>query len=308
MKTIITYFSLVIFLIVNSYSQTNYFNKVSEAYGYYYTGDYDKSLELFEEAFSSSTAKKRDILVAAYTAAYQEEESKALAYLQEYFELNANVFIDIESIYSHEVFKSYSHLPKWEEVFKKASESNSKVKPKLNLNLKRALDELYLLDQQTRDMSVIDSLVAVHGFPSKPTSDYLMKMNTQDKKNLARFKELVPVGTFPGISEVGVKGNLTAWLIIQHNSTVVQKEYLDALIKSAENGESDWSYVAGTIDRIMIEDEGVQLYGTQFGMDKNGKGFVKPIKDKENVNKRREELGLIAIEHDVKRHGIIYEN
>ena len=32
------------------------------------------------------------------------------------------------------------------------------------------------------------------------------------------------------------------------------------------------AHVAGTIDRIMVEEDGVQLYGTQFGMDEDSKG------------------------------------
>lgn len=89
-------------------------------------------------------------------------------------------------------------------------------------------------------MSIIDSLISEHGWPSDPVSSFLKKMNDQDKKNLARFQDLVPAGTWPGISEVGEKANLTAWLIIQHNATTIQKQYLPALKKSAEKGDSRW--------------------------------------------------------------------
>jgi tetratricopeptide (TPR) repeat protein len=295
---------LFLFMASNAYSQSEYYMKVSEAHGYYYTQEYDKGLSKFEEAFQISKPEERDLIIAAYTAAKLSQSEQALDYLDQYFALNSNIYLDIESIISDSVFDQLRHHSGWKEIIEKAYANNARIEPGLDNDLRTALEELFLLDQQTRDMSIIDSLIAQHGFPSDPVSAYFKKMNAQDEKNLSRFKELVPVGTIPGISKVGVKANLTAWLIIQHSSTAVQKEYLAALKASAEVGESNWGQVAGTIDRIMVEEEGVQLYGTQFGIDENGNGFVKPIRDPQNVNKRREKVGLIALEHDVKRHGI----
>jgi len=295
---------LGLFITTSAYSQSDYYLKISQAHGYYYTQEYDKALSVFEEAFSIAEAKERDLIVVAYTASRLNKSKKALNYLKQYFVLNSNVYLDIESITSNPAFDQIKSSSGWQKIIKKAYASNALIEPSLDNALRADLEELYLLDQQTRDMSLINSLIAKHGFPSDSVSDYLKKMNFQDKKNLRKFKELVPIGSIPGISKVGIKANMTAWLIIQHSSTSIQKEYLEALIASAEAGDSNWMHVAGTIDRIMVEEEGVQLYGTQFGMDKEGNGFVKPIKNPQNVNKRREKVGLIALEHDVKRHEI----
>jgi len=304
---IVTLILLGITLSNSSISQSGYYLKISQAHGYYYTGEFDKAALLFEEAFRVDEPKARDLIVAAYSNAEVKNVNKAFEHLEQFFELNSNIYLDIESIISYQAFDSLKINPRWDLIITDAEKNNEMLKPSLDLSLKQSLDSLYYVDQQTRDMSLIDSLIAEHGFPSEPVSEYFKKMNEQDKKNLKRFQELIPVGTWPGISQVGTKANLTAWLIIQHNSTNIQKKYLPALKNSAKAGDSRWSHVAGTIDRIMEEEEGVQLYGTQFGMDKDGNGFVKPIKDSENVDKRREKVGLIMLKYDVKRHGIEYK-
>lgn len=293
-----------LFITISAYSQSDYYLKISQAHGFYYTQEYDKALIVFEEAFSISAAKERDLIVAAYAASRLNKSKKSMDYLKRYFALKSNVYLDIESITSYPAFEQIKSSSDWRKIINKAYASNALIEPSLDNVLRAELEELFLLDQQTRDMSLIDSLIVKHGFPSDPVSAYLKKMNFQDKKNFAKFKELVPVGSIPGISKVGIKANMTAWLIIQHSSTSIQKDYLEALKASAEAGESNWAHVAGTIDRIMVEVEGVQLYGTQFGIDKEGNGFVKPIKNPQNVDERREKVGLIALEHDVKRHGI----
>ena len=297
-----------IILSISAYAQSDYYLKISEAHGYYYTQGFDKAALLFEEAFTLDQPKSRDLIVAAYSTAEIKMVSQALEYLKQFFDLNSNVYVDIESIISYQAFDQLKLHPGWDEIIKEAERNNALLEPSLDLRLKKSLDSLYYLDQQTRDMSLIDSLVAAHGFPSDPVSEYLKKMNAQDKMNLNKFQELVPPGTWPGINQVGTRANLTAWLIIQHSSTAIQKKYLPALKKCVEAGDARWSHLAGTIDRIMVETEGIQLYGTQFGMDEEGNGFVKPIKDPANVDKRREKAGLIMLKHDVKRHGIEYGN
>ena len=296
---------LSLFFSIAAYSQSDYYLKISEATGYYYTQEYDRALSIFEKAFSLSEAKERDLIAASYTAGKLGKSIKALDYLEQFIALNSDIYLDIESIILNPAFSKLTSSARWQHIIKTAYANNALLEPNLDNVLRVELEELYLLDQQTRDMSLIDSLIAKHGFPSDTVSYYLKKMNFQDKKNLAKFKDLVPVGSIPGISKVGIKANLTAWLIIQHSSTSIQKEYLEALKASAEAGESNWAHVAATIDRIMVEEEGEQLYGTQFGVDKDGNGFVKPIKNPKNVDLRREQVGLISLEHDVKRHGIL---
>jgi len=287
-------------------SPSDYYQKISEAHGYYHTNEFDKACLLFQEAFKIDTPKARDLIVAAYSHAMVNDVNKALDYLEQYFKINSNQYLDLQSIISHPAFENIKTDPNWDTIIHNAERNNVILERSLNLPLKRALDSLYVVDQQTRDMALIDSLIAKHGFPSKPVSAYFKKMNEQDKKNLNRFQELVPPGTWPGISKVGVKANLTAWLLIQHSPTVIQKKYLPFLEASAKDGDSKWEHVAGTIDRIMVEEEGMQLYGTQFGMDEEGNGFVKPIKDPDHVDHRRKKVGLIMLKHDVKRHGIEY--
>jgi hypothetical protein len=45
-------------------------------------------------------------------------------------------------------------------------------------------------------------------------------------------------------------------------------------------------------DRILVNNSKKQLYGTQFYRDKRGVLIARPIKNKDNLDKRRKAVGL----------------
>jgi hypothetical protein len=54
------------------------------------------------------------------------------------------------------------------------------------------------------------------------------------------------------------------------------------------------------IDRVAINSGNKQLYGTQFKRGKDGKLVPKEIKNKDEVDKRREEKGLEPLAKHIK--------
>lgn len=86
---------------------------------------------------------------------------------------------------------------------------------------------------------------------------------------------------------LGKKGEIHEWLIIQHSNDIAfQKKYLSFLENLPKNKERKQN-IAYLTDRILINENKKQLYGTQF---QNKKPF--PIHDSENLNKRRREMDL----------------
>jgi hypothetical protein len=60
-----------------------------------------------------------------------------------------------------------------------------------------------------------------------------------------------------------------------------------------------WHY-AFLQDRVLTMSGQKQIYGTQFDVDSNGKVSSMPIKDSENVDKLRTEMGLEKISERMK--------
>lgn len=130
-----------------------------------------------------------------------------------------------------------------------------------------------------------------------------------DRKNTERMKELVAEIGLPTKSKVGEEASHKAWLLVQHadHDVPFQKHYLQ-LMKEAYDGDVDKKDIAYLEDRVRVNEGMSQLYGTQFYIDQVHKMYVpRPIEDSENVDKRRQEIGLDVMEEYAKNWDDINE-
>ena len=173
----------------------------------------------------------------------------------------------------------------------------------INSNLRNELLEIYKSDQD-RPTSLSDM-------------DFIKKWKRQniiDSVNLIQVTKILDSIGFPGKSLVGDTAYLATFLVIQHSDLKNQEHYLPVFQKAAENNELEWSYVAMMIDRVKVNNNEKQIYGTQLHGVKNPKtGYMTdksefyPIEDERNVNLRRQKVGLSTIEEYAKQWGIDYK-
>ncbi len=128
-----------------------------------------------------------------------------------------------------------------------------------------------------------------------------------DSCNLVQVEKLISKYGWLGKSFVGVKGNQTTFLVIQHSDLAIQLKYFPLFQKSVEEGESKPSDLALMQDRILMSQGKKQLYGSQIFFDKTGTQEFYQIDDEKNVNARRAKVGLEPIEEYAKRFGIEYK-
>ncbi len=115
-------------------------------------------------------------------------------------------------------------------------------------------------------------------------------------KNSEWLKGIILQEGWPSSETVGEQGELYAWLIIQYADDVsLQKECLKLLERFPKTKERK-QYIAYLTDRILITENKAQVYGTQFSY---GKPF--PVQDKQNLDKRRSEMGLEPLSQYTKR-------
>lgn len=95
-----------------------------------------------------------------------------------------------------------------------------------------------------------------------------------------------------GISQVGHLANTTLWAVLQHGSIASKNKYAPLLKASVLKRESQPTHYARLIDRMLINSNKPQLYGTQYKYDKNNNAIIFTIKDPKNIDKRRKEIGL----------------
>lgn len=121
-----------------------------------------------------------------------------------------------------------------------------------------------------------------------------------DIQNTERMREIIKQIGWPTISKVGVEASKDAWLLVQHADHDVgfQTECLD-LMKQEPEGEVARHDIAYLEDRIHVNNETPQVYGTQFDQ-KDGKFIPQEIENEEEVNLRRAEMGLPTLEENIE--------
>jgi len=115
------------------------------------------------------------------------------------------------------------------------------------------------------------------------------KMKNVDEKNRQRLKQILDEHGWLGKSQVGGHGAMVLWIIAQHADEEVefQKRCLK-LMRAAPEGEVELKHVAYLTDRVLVNENKPQRYGTQ--MDNNFQ--PRPLEDPDNVDRRRAEVGL----------------
>lgn len=166
----------------------------------------------------------------------------------------------------------------------------------LNLPLQQILVEKKIDDQKYRDPKL-------YQVPDKKRDSSLSKAGTRaDLMNQNWLKNEIKNNGWPTLSKVGVEGDRTAWLIVQHadNDTSFQKECLSILLKLIPKNETSISNIAYLQDRILVNTNKEQIYGTQFvPILTEGKTTglkLRPTINMECLNKRRNYVGLESIE------------
>lgn len=118
-------------------------------------------------------------------------------------------------------------------------------------------------------------------------------MGETTKENTKQLKEIVKQFGWPTIPLVGIKASNSAWLLVQHAEFDLkfQKYCLRLMKEAAKKGEVLKENVAYLTDRVLINSDKPQLYGTQFYNHK-GRLLPKPIKDPDRLDVRRKKMGL----------------
>lgn len=112
------------------------------------------------------------------------------------------------------------------------------------------------------------------------------------KTNAKYLKQLVEQDGWPTISGVGSDAAQAAWLLVQHADHDIEfQERCLTLMQNLPEAEVRPQNIAALTDRIRINRNLPQLYGTQFQGE--GKKFGPyPIEDEARLDERRRQFGL----------------
>lgn len=113
------------------------------------------------------------------------------------------------------------------------------------------------------------------------------------KDNYKTMQRLIEEYGWPKYSLVGKLAADAPLLVINHHENdSVRKKYLDKIKQSCLEKEGSCLEYAKIQDRILVNDNKLQIYGMQFRYTSKRKLEPFPIKDPEYVDERRKKIGL----------------
>ncbi len=121
-------------------------------------------------------------------------------------------------------------------------------------------------------------------------------MEAVDHRNTARMKQIVEKHGWPTRSMVADDGTRCAWLLVQHGDHAVafQSKCLKLMQSLRTNEQVFLVDLAYLTDRVLVNESKPQVYGTQCHIA-GGKQQPRPIRDPENVDKRRKAMGMSTL-------------
>jgi len=174
---------------------------------------------------------------------------------------------------------------------------------KINIELKKKLEEILLKDQGIRE-------IMGENLSVERKAKLLAQMNINetdiegnkkfvlireiDSINLAEIESIIKKYGYPSKTLVGEPANNTVFYVIQHSYKI--EEYLPLIRKATENGDITKASLAMMEDRNLMYKGIEQIYGTQIKGKVNKKGewisFLWPIKNSDSINLWRKEAGF----------------
>lgn len=169
-------------------------------------------------------------------------------------------------------------------------------------SLKTKLETLFMEDQLFRRL--YQDAEKKFGKDSDEMEYFWKVVEKQDERIEIEFIKILEKYGWLGSNQVGRLANGALFSIIQHSSIETKEKYAPLMKESVLRKESQPMHYARLIDRMLVNDNKPQIYGSQTTNDENGNAIFFEIEKPEYVNKRRKEINLDGIESFAKERGI----
>jgi hypothetical protein len=170
----------------------------------------------------------------------------------------------------------------------------------------RQLWKLLCLDQYSFYET---SLAARKLGPDSPVVSALRRLqDIKNKNNLKELEVLLSEKGWPKRSQVGPEASSAAFYILQHSNAAAQEKYITMFEECCRENEADWHQYALMFDRMRMNQNKPQRYGTHTYLDPSAgrPDELYPLEDEARVDEWRTEIGLEPLKDYLDKTGIKY--
>ncbi len=132
---------------------------------------------------------------------------------------------------------------------------------------------------------------------------YNAEMEAVHLENAMLLERAIDAIGWPGRHALEDEGAAAAFMILQHaiSRPDLQRRGLALMLDAIQRGDANALDAAYLSDRIAVFEGREQTFGTQFDWDEKGLLSPAPIRDPQNVEERRESVGLPPL-HETVAH------
>lgn len=155
---------------------------------------------------------------------------------------------------------------------------------------KQLIDSLYVVDQQVQQDIINEKVDSVR-------RGLFQRQFATFRQHKPYLVTVIDKYGFPGYDQVGKETSNHFFILVQHcdDDPSFQKRVLSLMKPEVERNNADTKGYAYLTDRVLINSDKPQLYGTQVTY-KNGRAVAGPVADVERLDQRRAEVGLEPID------------
>lgn len=192
---------------------------------------------------------------------------------------------------------------RWEVLQEGLKRNIDSKEAKFNKPLMRLLDSVLLDDQTLRRQ--VKATEELYGAQSKELEQLWETIERKDSINCVKVSRIIDTYGWLGKDIIGVKGNATLFLVIQHADLKTQEKYLPLMKEAVKKGNAEGHNLALLEDRILMSHDKKQVYGSQVVKNsKTRKWELYPVEDIDHVNERRANVNLEPLEEYLVNFGI----
>ncbi len=179
--------------------------------------------------------------------------------------------------------------------------------PIKDVDYAKALWRLRCLDQYC----FYETILAVRKLgPDSPVVSAMRRLQAmQNQKNLEELEVLLREKGWPKRSQVGPEAAGAPFFVLQHSNASAQEKYLPMFEKCCKENEADWQQYALMFDRMRMNQNLPQKYGTHYNLDNRATNerILYPLEDETKVDEWRKEIGLEPLQDYLIRSNISRE-
>lgn len=305
MKNVISSFFILIALSAAGQLNAEYSTLATQAFEFYTKKEYKKSAETYSRAFQSLGWKglPNDRYNAACSWALAG--NKDSAFFQLFRIAEKSNYTNYNHISSDADLVSLRTDSRWAKLLQIVKSNKERAEVNLNKPLAARLDSVLTEDQKYRLQ--LDSVRTKYGWESPEMKNLWKIIREKDSLNLILVTGILDKYGWLGTDVVGSSGNTTLFLVIQHSDQATQEKHLPMMRDAVKNGKASAGSLALLEDRVALGQGRKQIYGSQIGMDPGSKTYyVQALDDPDNVDERRQKVGLGPLAEYVKRWNIIW--